>query len=333
MSLRRRLIAGVACALAVAIVTVPGHTAKVPRVGFVLTTAPLPTMAGPEPQEIVIRAFMHGMRARGYTEGHNIVIERRSAEGKLARLGDLIRGLVQEPVDVIVVTGNPMTRLAKQITSVIPVVAAGIGAPVESGIVQSLARPNGNVTGLVTLVRPDFVIKRLELIRETLPKASRVAYLGFKADWNSDVMEGVRTAATSMGLTLVLAGVEMPNIQAALDGLDRQGAHALLVSGHPSFFVHRKAIADVAAKIRLPDFHMYDHAVEAGALASCGHDPYDLFHRAAGYVDRILKGARPGDLPLEQIERYSLVVNLKTARMLGLSIPQSVMFRVDRVIE
>jgi ABC-type uncharacterized transport system substrate-binding protein len=331
MSLRKWSIAGIALGLALALLTVLVPARKVPRVGFVLTTAPLSTMTGPEPEETVIRAFVHGLRALGYTDGRNIVIERRSAEGKLERLGDVLRGLAQEQVDVIVVTGNPMTVLAKQITSTIPIVVAGVGTPVESGIVQSLARPGGNVTGLVVAIRSDFSTKRLELIREMLPRASRVAYLGLKEDWNA--MAALRTTAKAMGLTMVLAEVQMPRIEAALQLLARQPLDALFVSSQPSFFVHRKLIADFARKARVPDFHLFHQAVEVGALASYGHDSNDVFRRAAGYVDRILKGAKAGDLPMEQVERYVLALNLKTAKALGLTIPQSVLFRADRLIE
>ncbi len=333
MSVRKRLLAGIAFGLALSLFYALVPTRKVPRVGFVLTTAPLSTMAGPEPEETVIRGFVHGLWALGYTDGQNIIIERRSAEGNLERLADLIRGLAQQPVDVIVVTGNHMTLLAKQITSAVPIVAAGMGISVESGIVQSLGRPGGNVTGLVTVIGADFGTKRLELIREMLPEASRIAYFGLNEDWDTDGMRGLRNAAKAMGLTMVLAGVEMPRIEAAFELLERQRPHAVFVSSQPSFFVHRKPIADFAAKLGVPDFHGYHQAVEVGALASYGHDSYDVLRRAAGYVDRILKGAKAGDMPVEQVERYSLVVNLKTAKALGLTIPQSVLVRADRVIE
>ena len=160
---------------------------KLPRVGFVLTTASLATMSGTEPTELVMRGFVHGLRALGYVEGQNIVIERRSAEGKLERLEELIQGLVKLPVDVLVVSGTQMVQVAKKITTMIPVVVAGMSTPVETGIVSSLARPGGNITGLVVGITPEFDIKRLELIREMLPKASRIAFLGTKEDWTRSV--------------------------------------------------------------------------------------------------------------------------------------------------
>ena len=320
---------GVAC-LAVD----PGAGAgKLPRVGFVLTTAPLSTMAGAEPTETVMRGFVHGLRALGYVDGRTWSSSGRSAEGKLERLEELIQELVNVPVDVLVVSGNQMVQVAKKIATTVPVVVAGMGTPVESGIVSSLARPGGNITGLVTAITPEFDVKRLELIREMLPKASRIAFLGTKADWTSQSMDMVRAAAKTMGLTLLLAEVQMPRIEAALESLVHQRPDALLVSQAPPFFVHRKLIVEYVTRVRVPDFHRYDQAVEVGALASYGHDPYDVYRRAAGYVDKILKGAKPGELPIEQIERYALVVNLGTARALGIEVPQILLLRADRVIE
>jgi len=306
---------------------------KLPRIGFVLTTAPLATMVGAEPTETVMRGFVHGLRALGYVEGQNIVIERRSAEGKLERLEELIQELVKVPVNVLVVSGTQMVQVAKKITTTVPVVVAGMGTPVELGIVSSLARPGGNITGLVTAITPEFDIKRLELIREMLPKASRIAFLGMKEEWTSQSMDVVRAAAKEMGLTLVLTEVQMPRIEAALESLELQRPDALLVSQAPPFFVHRKLIVEFVARIRVPDFHRYYQAVEVGALASYGHDAYDVYRRAAGYVVKILEGARPSELPIEQMERYALVLNLSTAKALGIKVPQVVLLRADRVIE
>lgn len=210
---RRRLIAGIACGLVVAPFAAAAQTSTLPRVGFVLTTAPLSTMAGEEPKEIVMRGFVHGLRSLGYVEGKNVVIERRSAEGRLDRLEGLIRELADVPVDVIVVPGpNRFALLTKKITSTVPVVVAGMQTPVELGIVQSLARPGGNITGLVTVITPDFLTKRIEIIRQTLPNASRIAYLGLKEDWDTEGMKGLRATAKRMGLTMTRVEVQMPRI-------------------------------------------------------------------------------------------------------------------------
>jgi len=331
MHRRRFLLTSMAGAFAAPLAAGAQAARRSPRVGIVLASAPLPTMAGPEPAQIVMRGFIHGLRALGYVDGQNISIERRSSEGVPERQEDLILGLAQIPVDVIVVPTNRMALLAKKITSTVPVVAL-MDAPVESGIVQSLARPGGNVTGL-TLAGDVPGGKRLEIVRQVLPKGSRIAFLGRKEEWSSQEGQALRGAARSLGLTLFLADVQMPLLGPALERLDRERVDGLFVSANPVFFVHVKQIADFAARLRVPDFHLYAHAVEAGGFASYGHDAYDLFRRAAGFVDRILKGANPREMPVEQVERYALVLNLKTARALGLTIPQSVLQRADRVIE
>jgi putative ABC transport system substrate-binding protein len=309
-------------------------TRGMPRIGFVLTTAPLTTMTGPEPEETVMRGFVHGLRALGYVDGKNIVIERRSAEGNLDRIEPLIRELVLLPVDVLVVTGTQMMSIANSVTRTVPiVVAGGAQAAVELGFVKSLARPGGNMTGLASAPTLELGTKRLEMIREILPDASRVAFLGTKGDWSDPSSERLRTAASTLKLTVFLAEVRMPEIEAAFKLLERERFDALYVSSNPPFFVNRKKIAEFAARLRVPDFHHYYQAVEAGALASYGHSSYEIFRRAAGFVDRILKGAKPAEMPIEQLERFTLALNLKTARALGLRIPPSVLIRADLVIE
>src|SRR5262245_22578941 len=166
-----------------------------------------------------------------------------------------------------------------------------------------------------------------------VPKATRIAFLGTRTGWNSEQIETVRTAAARMGLVMVLVEVHLPSIQAALDILARARPDAVFVENFPPLFVHRKQIADAAATLRVPDFHVWPQAVEDGALASYGHDAYDAFRRAAGYVDRILRGAKAGDLLVEQIERYPLVINLKTAKALRLAVPPTVLLRTDRIID
>jgi putative tryptophan/tyrosine transport system substrate-binding protein len=308
-------------------------TPKPPRVGFVLGSAPLSTMVGVEPAETVMRGFVHGLRALGYVEGENVVIERRSAEGKLERLDKILRELADAPADVIVVTGNPMALLAKKVTSTVPVVVAGMATPVELGLVASLARPGGNLTGLAVSFGPELAIKRLELIRELLPNARRIAWLGLKQEWDHPGNKQMRAAATGMGLMMSLVEAQPTRLEAAFEEMRRDRPDAIYVSGTAPLFVHRKAIADFAASIRVADFYLHSQAVEVGGFSSYGHDAYDLFRRAAGYVDRILKGAKPEELPVEQIERFALVLNLKTARALALTIPQSFLLRADRVIE
>jgi putative ABC transport system substrate-binding protein len=212
-------------------------------------------MAGPEPQQIVMRGFVHGLRALGYVDAQNIIIERRSSEGVPERQRDLIRGLAQIPVDVIVVPTTGMALLAKEITSTVPVVAlmGGAPAPVEVGIAQSLARPGGNITGLA--IAGDVPGgKRLEIIRQVLPSGSRIAFLGPVDAWKAEEGEALRATAQPLGLRLFLAEVRMPHLGPALERLERQGADGIFVSGDPVFFVHVKQIADFAARVRVPIF-------------------------------------------------------------------------------
>ncbi|MEW6687796.1 MAG: ABC transporter substrate-binding protein [Pseudomonadota bacterium] len=304
-----------------------------PRVGIVLASAPLATMQGEEPAETVMRGFLDGLRALGYAEGRDIVIERRSAEGKFERLETILRGLAQAPVDVIVVTGAPMVLAAKKVTSTVPIVATGMGDPVASGIVASLARPGGNITGVTPSFGPELGLKRLELIREMLPEARRITWLGLKQEWDYPAHKEMRSKAAAMGMSLTLLAARLPGIEATLVELERERPDALYAPPSASMFVHTKAIAAAARRLGVPDFYGWSEGPEAGGLASYGHSPSDLFRRAAGYVDRILKGAKPADLPIEQMDRYPLVLNLKTARALGLKVSQSLLLRADRVIE
>src|SRR5262245_287955 len=270
MTSRRRLIAGIISSFSALCLCVSSRalaqTRPMPRVGFVLTTAPLPTMAGAEPEETVMRGFVHGLRSLGYVETKNIIIERRSAEGNLDRLEGLIRELAGMPVDVLVVTGNHMTLVAKKVTSTVPIVVAGMSQPVELGIVHSVSRPGGNIAGLFSAIAtPAFYTKRLEIIREILPKASRIAFLGVEEDGRTEATDAVHGAAKTIGLRLVPVTVEMPRIQTAIELLERDRPDALLVSASPPFFVHRGLITDFARRARVPDFHAYSQAVEAGA--------------------------------------------------------------------
>jgi len=278
-----------------------------------------------------MRGFLHGLREQGYAEGRNILIERRTAEGKLDRLEGLIRSLAEIPADVIVVTGDAAALAAKKVTATIPIVVAGMGPPVERGIVKNLSRPGGNITGLVPTFGLELGIKRLEIMREMLPNASRVAFFGVKSEW--DGLEGLRTAAARMGMTVILVDAQLPDVQKGLAQLEQLPADALLVSASAALFVHLRAIADFASRVGLADFYGFHQAVDAGGLVSYGHDSFDIFRRAAGYVHRILKGAKAGELPIEQMDRYALVINRKRARDLGLAVPPAILLRADRVIE
>ncbi len=306
---------------------------KVYRVALILTTSPISDMAGPEPIHPSVRAFVHGLRALGYREGLNLILERRSAEGRFERFADIIREVVRLKVDVIVTVGDSMTQQAKAVTTTIPIVMTLSPDPVGAGLVSSLAHPGGNITGLTAAVDAEIEGKRLELLKETLPRISRVAYLGLKGTWDSGFGESVRAASRVLGLALVLAEHTPNDFTSAFRRIERDRPDALFVGPHPSGWVHRKLIVDFATRSRLPSIHSQREPVELGGLMSYGANAPDQLRRAADYVDRILQGAKPAHLPVERPTKFDLIINLKTAKALGLTIPQSVLARADEVIQ
>ncbi|MBI2554481.1 MAG: ABC transporter substrate-binding protein [Candidatus Rokubacteria bacterium] len=298
---------------------------RVPRIGF------LTTGASPVPWE----AFRQGLRDLGYVEGQNIVIERRSAAGKVERLPDLAVDLVGLKVDVIVAPDPPAAGAAKNATKTIPVVVRTSDDPVAMGLVASLARPGGNITGLTSLWG-ELSGKRLELLKEVVPRISRVAVL-----WNPAhpgailALRETEVAARSLGLQLQSLEVRGPNpdFEGAFGAAARERAGALITLRNPLIVRHRTRIVNLAAKSRLPAMYDEREFVEAGGLTSYGANLSDLNRRAAVYVDKILKGAKPADLPVEQPTKFELVINRKTAKALGLTIPQSILIRADEVIQ
>ena len=305
---------------------------KVYRVGLIVTTSPVSEMAGPEPVHPPTRAFLHTLRSLGYVEGQNLVFERRSAEGKFERFTEIVAELVRLKTDVIVTVSTPMAQAAKQVTTMVPIVMAIAGDPVGLGLVASLARPGGNITGLTTNTGPEIEGKRLELLKDALPKISRVAYLGMKTDWEGPPGESVKAAAKALNVTLLHAEHTPNEYASAFAVIARQRPDALFVANSAPQYAHRRVIVEFAVKNRLPGMYGWREFVEAGGLMSYGVSASDLFRRAAGYVDKILKGANPADLPIEQPTKFELVINLKTAKALGLTIPPSVLIRADEVI-
>ena len=308
------------------------QSAKVHRVALVATTIPVAEMAGPEPVDPAIRGFLHALRAFGYVEGQNLILERRSTEGQFSRYGDIIAELVRLKTDVIVTSGFPMVQLARSVSNTVPIVTVFNRDPVEGGLANSLARPGGNITGL-TFLSSETDGKRIELLKETLPAATRVAYLGTNEDWEGPSGQSVRAVAQAVGLTVILAAHTPTEYTDAFTLLGRVRVDALLVSASSYEIANRRLIVDFARQRRLPDTHGSREAVELGALMSYGADPDDLWRRSAAYVDKILKGAKPRDLPIEQPTKFDLVINLNTAKVLGLTIPPSVLARADEVIE
>jgi putative ABC transport system substrate-binding protein len=298
---------------------------KVWRLGFLYTGLPGITS---------LQAFRQGLRELGYEETKNIAIEYRFAEGKLDRLPDLAAELVERKVDVIVAAGGaPAILAAKNATSTIPIIFPTIGDPVALGIVASLARPGGNITGL-TIRTPEFSGKRLEILKEVVPRASRVAVLGNEANPSNGLdFKNVETAASTMGVTLRHIEVRSPSdFENAFSKMTSARADALFLLGDPLFQNNGRRLANLATKNRLPTIYDGTELPEAGIHMSYGANRSDLYRRAATFVDKILKGAKPGDLPVEQPKKFELVINLKAAKQIGLTIPPHVLARADRVI-
>jgi putative ABC transport system substrate-binding protein len=282
----------------------------------------------------VWEAFFRGLRELGYVEGQNIVIEGRWYGDNVERLPGLAGELARLQVDVIVAAAPPAPEEAKRATSTIPIVMANHADPVGSGLVASLARPGGNVTGL-SISSPALRGKQLELLKEVVPGLSRVAALVNPAipGHERDVRE-LELAARSLKMRLHVVEARDPSAFAdAFSGATKERAGALIVLRGSMFFAHRARLAELAAQRRLPAIYLLREHVEAGGLMAYGVDLRDLFRRAAGYVDRILKGAKPADLPVEQPMKFELVINLKTARALGLTLPPAVLARTDQVIQ
>ena len=300
---------------------------KVPRIGFLVPDSQ-------SASSIRTEAFQQGLRELGYVEGQNIVIEYRFAEGKIDRFPDLAAELARLKVDIIVSAGgNGVTRAAQQATNTIPIVMTNVLDPVGSGFIASLARPGGNITGL-TAISSDLAGKRLELVKETFPKASRIAVLLDPGDASKLVeLKEVQAAAHVLGIKLHSIEVRSPtDFESAFKAGMREHTGALLVLQSAVTNTHRKLIAELATKNRLPTMWGESGRLDAGGLMSYGPNYTDLFRRAATYVDKILKGTKPADLFVEQPTKFEFVINLKTAKQIGLTIPQSVLYRADKVI-
>ena len=300
---------------------------KIPRIGY-LSGNSLSDLAAR------IEAFRRGLRELGYVEGKNIVIEWRSAEGKFDRLPELAAELVRLKVDVIVSPGPSVTRLVKEATSTIPIVMAQDTDPVGNGFVASLARPGGNITGLATL-SPEISGKQLELLNEIVPKLLRVAVIGNSTNpGDAQALRETVLAAGSFEVYLRYLDVLDPkDIEAAFRAAAKGRADALLVLGNPILNNQRKQVVELAVKHRLPATYTRPEFIEVGGLMYYGTNYNELFRRAATYVDKILKGAKPAELPVEQPKKFELIINLKAAKQIGLTIPTNLLARADRVIK
>jgi putative ABC transport system substrate-binding protein len=309
--------------------------AKVPRIAIVFANTPATELSGSPPTSPYLRVFLEGMRALGWIEGQSIIIDRLSAEGQPDRFVSLVDDVVKH-ADLMMITGpQSVVQRAKQARDAMPIVLAGTNDPeylIQVGLVKSLARPGGSVTGLTTTVtNPEIRNKRLQLLAEAVPRARRVAYLGAALP----LEPGTEIAAHALNLTLLPVDVQAPaDLDRAFGAISRARVDAIFVGDARVFFWgRRQQIVDLVARRHLPAMYFNRIFADSGGLMSYGSDYLDIYRRAATYVDKILKGAKPGDLPIEQPAKFELVINLKTAKTLGLTIPQSLLLRADQVIE
>ena len=301
---------------------------KVPRIGYLVVNR-AEVSQGP------LAAFRQGLRERGWVEGQNIVIEVRFAEGQVDQLPALVAELIRLKVDIILTTSSATTWAAKDATKSIPIVMGVSADAVGEGLVTSLAHPGGNITGMTYLVGPEISGKHLGLLKEVAPAASRVAVLTNPMNRShANLAQELKAAARAFGVQLQVFDAGSPEqIDSAFAAMTKERAAALLVLTDSVFVGQRRRVADLAARNRLPAMYYQREFVDAGGLISYGASLSDMFRHAATHVDKILRGAKPGDIPVEQPTKFELVINLKAAKALGLTIPQSVILRADQVIE
>jgi len=326
---RRAFISGITLSLLAAPLAAEAQPAgKVPRIGFLSTTSSSDRPA-------LVDAFRQRLRELGWVEGQNVVIDYRYAEDRVDRLRDLAAELVRLKVDVIVSLGTQGVTAAKNATETIPIVMIAVRDPVGIGLIASLPRPGGNVTGVSGYAGLEIVARQLELLKETVPKIRRVAILSNPTNaYHQLAIREANVAARSLGVQLqVLEARGLNEFDGAFAAMAKERVGALLVLSDTLFSSHRTRLADLAARSRLPAAYGVRESVEAGGLMSYGPSFLDLHRRSATYVDKILKGAKPADLPVEQPTEFELVINLKTAKALGLAIPPSLLQRADQVIE
>ena len=307
--------------------TASAQQAKIPRIGFLgnSTAALEANLVGP---------FREGLRDLGYEEGRNIVIEYSWAEGKYERFPKLIAELIAKKVDVIVTAGTPATQAYQKVKTSIPLVMIAVGDPIGNGIISSFSRPGGNITGL-TSMSPDLEGKRIELLKEVIPRLSHIAVLWNPANAFHEIEnKQVKAAAAALRLRVLYLGAEnQQQLDDVFAQLIKERPEALLVLADRVFLHNRSRIMDFAVQHHLPGIYAYLELVEAGGLMSYGPSYADMHRRAAYFVDKILKGAKPTDLPVERPTKFELVINLKAAKRMGLTVPQSVLYRADRVIK
>jgi putative tryptophan/tyrosine transport system substrate-binding protein len=306
--------------------------AKIPRIGLMVTGA----LESPEVRG-QLDAYRQGLRQLGYVEGQNIAIEYRGADGRIERFPDLAAELVRLQVDLILASNTAAALAARRATATIPIVAPVMGDPVEDGLVASLAHPGGNVTGL-TFLAPELSAKRMQLLKDTLPNVSRVAALWHPGAYGErtmdDMLKATEAVARSLGVQLQLLEVRAAEeLERAFSTMMKERAEALFLFPSPMLFLARRQIVELAATHRLPSMSQAREFVEIGGLIAYGANINELYRRCTVYVDKILKGAKPADLPVEQSTRFELVINLTAAKTLGIDVPLPLMIRADETIE
>jgi len=324
---RRQFLIATGMLLAAPVAVEAQQAKQVPRIGFLASSST-------ERDASRLAAFRQGLRELGYLEGQNIAIDQRYASGRFEDLPKLAAELIRLKVDVLVTEGTPAVRAAKAATRTIPVVMGSAGDPVGTGLVASLARPGANVTGLSDSSF-DLVTKRLELLKTVVPSTSHIAVLLNPANPSNPLeLRKLQSAAPALGVTLLPFEVRgADDITRAYDAMRSQPRGAVLLAGDSIFGLHRERIVALAANHRLPTLYPARHHVDSGGLMSYATNFDDLFRRAATYVDKVLKGAKPADLPIEQPTKFELIINRKTAKALGLTIPPSLLLQADQVIE
>ena len=304
---------------------------KLPRVALVFSTTPVTEMLGSDPAAPDARVFVHALRDRGWVDGHTVVIERRSAEAKWDQVPALFADVVRQEPDVLVTTSLRMVRAARDATTTIPIVMY-MSDPVGRGLALSLARPGGNVTGMDIDVTPDLVAKRAQLLKEAVPGLARLAVLSGAVGVAR--IQQAQALVKPLGITLVLLDAEGGGkLEGALRTMTRDRPDAVMIDDVASFYDWRGRIVEFAAGHRLPTIGPWREFAESGALMAYGNNTFELLRQQAGYVDRILRGAKPGDLPIERPSKFDFVVNRKTARALGLTLPSSILAQATEALD
>jgi putative tryptophan/tyrosine transport system substrate-binding protein len=332
--MKRRTLVQLACVALAAPRIAFAQAAKPHRVGFIVTTSPLAEISGPDPANPFVRAFVHGLRDLGYVPGRNLVLEMRTLEEQPERLEAFMADFARLQTQVVFLPSSLLVPRAHKAAPALPIVGlVNANHLISTGLAQSMGRPGGAITGLSLDVDEDLEAKRVELFMELAPRANRIAYVGLREEWERPYAVKMRAAAARRGKTMIHVESGQGNYATAFSRLKREGADAFMVDRSPQAYGHRHEIGRLATASGLPGSCSPAELVEQGCLMSYSPDTNDLARRLSVYVDKILKGAKPGDLPIEAPTKFELVINAKAAKALGLAVPQSILLRADRVIE